>query len=163
VRIVSITVGAEQVDAVVEVPSGGPLRTSSFPWLPGRALGLLPGLRGHRCDNGAGLTFAEEMADTELAHLLEHVAVELMALSGSPVTLAGRTEWDFWRDGRGVFHVLLEYDDDLVAVGALKEAAAIVDWLTASAVSGGAPAAEDASGPPDITAAVSRLRTARRL
>lgn len=162
-RIVSITVGAERVDAIVAFPSDAPLRTSSFPGLPGRALGLLPGLRGHRCDNGAGLTFAEEMADTELAHLLEHVAVELMALSGSPVTLAGRTEWDFRRDGRGAFHVLLEYDDDLVAVGAFKEATAIVDWLTSSTVSGGAPAAGDTSGAPGIAAAVSRLRAARRL
>jgi hypothetical protein len=151
VRITSVTVGPESVEAVVTFDSDEPLRTSSFPGLPERALRVLPGLRGHRCDNGAGMTFPDEMADTEVAHLVEHVAVELMARSGSPSTLAGRTEWDFRTDGRGVFRVRLDYDDDLVAIGALKEAAGIVGWLTASAV----PA-------PDVRAAVARLRAARR-
>jgi hypothetical protein len=103
------------------------------------------------------------MADTELPHLLEHVAVELMALSGSPVTLGGRTEWDFRRDGHGVFHVLLEYDDDLVAIGALKEATAILDWLTSSPVSPESQAtSERGLAAPDVATAVSRLRAVRR-
>jgi Cyanophycin synthase-like N-terminal domain len=161
VRIVSITVDPARVEAVVEFPRAEPLRTSSFPGLSERALRLLPGLRGHRCDNGAGMTFIDEMADTEVAHLLEHIAVELMALSGSPTTLAGRTEWDFRADGHGVFRVLLEYDDDLVAIGALKEAAAIVGWLTGTATGDAGHAGSD-SGTPDLRAVVGRLRTARR-
>ena len=43
--------------------------------------------------------------DTETPHLLEHIAEELMALSGSPRWLKGETAWDFGRDGRGVFRV----------------------------------------------------------
>jgi hypothetical protein len=168
VRIASVTVGPESVEAVVTFDRAEPLRTSSFPELPERALRLLPGLRGHRCDNGAGMTFPQEMADTEIAHLLEHVAVELMALSGSPTKLAGHTEWDFRSDGRGVFHVVLDYDDDLVAVGALKDAAGIVAWLTAAG--GREPNAADADSvstageavAPDVRAAVARLREARR-
>jgi hypothetical protein len=152
VRLVSITVGQDRIEAVTAFDEGEPLRTSSFPGLPDRAMRLLPGLRGHRCDNGAGLTFAREMADTEVAHLLEHIAVELLALSGSPDTLGGRTVWDFRADGRGVFRVLLDFDDDLVAIGALKEAEAILGWLTG---------ARDV-GPPDVRPAVARLREARR-
>jgi hypothetical protein len=173
VRIASITVGPEAVEAVLTFDADEPLRTSSFPGLPERALLALPGLRGHRCDNGAGMTFPEEMADTEVAHLVEHVAVELMALSGSPTTLAGRTEWDFRTDGRGVFRVRLDYDDDLVAIGALKAAAGIVEWLTAESAGGcgGAGGSGDsvsgatASGvapAPDVRATVARLRAVRR-
>ena len=52
-----------------------------------------------------------------------------MVLAGSPRTLRGDTRWDFAADGRGVFHVLLDYDDDLVALGAIKEGALIVSAL----------------------------------
>lgn len=155
-RCVSITVGAETVDVVVAFESVEPLRTSSYLGLPARAIALLPGLRGHRCDNGAGLTFAEELVDTEVAHLLEHVAVELMALSGSPDTLAGRTAWDFREDARGVFHIRVEYDDDLVAVGALADAIPIVRWLCR-------PNDDVTAASPDVHSMVARLRALRRL
>jgi hypothetical protein len=161
VRVVSVTVDPARVEAVVDFTRDEPLRTSSFPELPTHALLVLPGLRGHRCDNGAGMTFPEEMADTEIAHLLEHIAVELMALSGSPTTLAGRTEWDFRADGHGVFRVLLEYDDDLVAIGALKEAAAIVAWLMGASAAD-ACAVGGVVGTPDVRAAVARLGAVRR-
>ena len=154
-RCLSITVGARAVDTVVAFAADEHLRTSALPDLPARAMTLLPGLRGHRCDNGAGLTFAQELADTEVAHLFEHVAVELMALAGSPDTLAGRTTWDFRRDGRGVFHVLVDYDDDLIAIGALTEAVPIVRWLCA-------PNEDVVETLPDVRAAVARLRKLRR-
>ena len=143
------------MDAVVVFAPGESMRTCSVPDLPVRAIALMPGLRGHRCDNGAGLTFAQELADTEVAHLLEHVAVELMALAGSPDTLAGQTTWDFHRDGRGVFHVLIDYDDDLVAMGALTEAVPIVGWLCG-------PGEDAHEAPPDVRTTVARLRELRR-
>jgi hypothetical protein len=55
-----------------------------------------------------------------------------MALAGSPRTLRGETSWDFARDGRGLFRVRLAYDDDLVALGAVKTAAEVVRALTAA-------------------------------
>lgn len=153
-RCVSITVRPESVEAIFAFDRDEPIRTSSFPGLAKRAIASLPGLRGHRCDNGEGLTFVEELADTEIAHLLEHVAVELMALAGSPDTLAGRTAWDFAADGHGVFHVRVEYDDDLVAIGALSEAMPIVVWICR-------PDEDVASASPDIRAVAARLRALR--
>ena len=50
-----------------------------------------------------------------------------MVLAGSPRTLSGRTKWDFARDGRGVFSVELEYDDDLVALGAMRDGTELVN------------------------------------
>jgi hypothetical protein len=147
VRVESVTLGESSVEALVRFAPGEPLRTT--PAIAARALSLLPGLARHRCDNDAGLTFSAEARDTELAHLLEHVACELMALAGSPRTLRGETAWDFGRDGRGVFRVTLQFDDDLVALGALKAAAEIVEALA------------HGEEPPDPAVTVERLRELR--
>jgi len=42
----------------------------------------LPGLRRHRCDNGRHQSFYDEARHTEVAHLLEHVLIELLATDG---------------------------------------------------------------------------------
>jgi hypothetical protein len=151
VRIETVTVAPGAIEAVVRFEAGEPLRTSEVPGACERALGLLPGLRGHRCDNADERSLAEEVADTEFAHLLEHVALEIMAMAGSPVTLRGETRWDFAAEGRGTFHVRLECDDDLVALGALKAAGAVVDWCV-----------RDEGAPPDMVGEARRLRELRR-
>lgn len=150
-RIERVTVAPEVVEAVVRFEPGEPQRTSQAPHAEERALALLPGLRGHRCENQDGRTLRDELADTEIAHLLEHAALELMAMAGSPTTLRGETRWDFAADGRGVFRVRVAYDDDLVALGALRAAAETVVWC----VSGCGAA-------PDVGAEARRLRGVRR-
>lgn len=149
-RIRSVTVEPDAVEAIVEFDSGEAMRTSDARDVPARMLAALPGLRGHRCDNGDGRSFVAELPDTELAHLLEHAALEVMALAGSPATLRGDTSWDFARDGRGVFRVRVAYDDDRVAIGSLAAAEAIVRW----AIEGG-----DA---PDPATEATRLASLRR-
>jgi hypothetical protein len=149
VRVRSVTVGPGHVEALVLFESGEPLRTSEIDSAPARAMCALPGLRGHRCDNAAGSSFADELADTEFAHLLEHATLEVMALAGSPDTLGGETRWDFSADGHGAFRVRIRYDDDLVCLGALKAAGTLVDALL------------DGSALPDMEAAARELRAAR--
>lgn len=138
----SVTVGPETVEAVVRFAALEPLRTSEVPMLAERVLRLMPGLRSHRCFNDDGLPLRDEIADTEIAHLLEHAALEVMAMAGSPDTLRGDTSWDFARDGHGVFHVRLQYDDDLVALGAMKLAAEALEWCAGGEGEGGAPDVE---------------------
>lgn len=150
-RIERVAVSLEAVEAVVRFEPDEPLRTSAIPGMSERALALLPGLRGHRCENTEGRPLRDEIADTEIAHLLEHATLEVMAMAGSPVTLRGETSWDFAADGRGVFRVRLEYDDDLVALGALKAAATAVEWC-----------AHDEAPAPDLGAEARRLRGVRR-
>lgn len=125
-HIERVTVGPQRVDVVVNVGGADADRTS--PAIAERVIELLPGLGTHRCVNAEGRTFAEELADTEVPHLFEHVVLELMALAGSPRSLKGETAWDFRRDGAGVFHVSLEYDDDLVCLGAIKAADEIMRY-----------------------------------
>ena len=146
-----VDVGPERIEAVVRVPVGSPAKTSAAPGLADRALELMPGLARHTCENGSPHGIVAELADTETPHLLEHVAFELMALSGSPRTLRGETAWDFSADGRGVYRVRLAFDDDLVALGSLREALAVCEWLLD-------PAPADK---PDVSAIASRLRAVR--
>lgn len=124
-----IEVMASRLEALVRVPAGQQLRTASSAGLGSRALELLPGLVRHTCDNGSAHGIVAELADTETPHLLEHIAFELMALAGSPRTLRGETVWDFSADGRGVFRVRLAFDDDLVALGALRAGVGVCGWL----------------------------------
>lgn len=147
--IQSIAVCPDRVDVVVRMDDPREMRTSQDPAVVARAVQLLPGLGDHRCVNDLGQAFADELADTEVPHLLEHVTLELMALAGSPRSLKGETEWDFRRDGRGVFRVSLEYDDDLVCLGAIKLADEVVTYV----LGGGEP--------PDVDAAVQSLVSLR--
>jgi len=123
-----VEVSQRHVDALVRVQPEA-MRTSSSPGFSERARELLPGLVRHSCENEEHKDFMRELADTETAHALEHIAAEVMAMAGSPRSLKGETSWDFAKDGRGVFRVRLEFDDDLVAIGALRGAADAVEWL----------------------------------
>ncbi|MCE5191555.1 MAG: hypothetical protein LLG08_07340 [Actinomycetia bacterium] len=150
-RVHSVTVCADRVDVIVDVGDAEALRTTSDSAIAERAVALLPGLDNHACRNGGDRTFSEEISDTEVPHLFEHVVMELMALAGSPRSLKGETSWDFKRDGHGIFRVSFEYDDDLVCLGAIKAASRVMGYLT-----GGEPA-------PDTKAETARLRTLREV
>lgn len=157
-RLERIDVGPLRVEAVVRVAEQKFARTAAIPQLADRVLELLPGLSRHSCENGSAHGIAAELADTETPHLLEHIAFELMALSGSPRTLKGETAWDFSADGAGVYRVRLAYDNDLVALGALKAGAGIVEWLFAGATPETGVGSTKA---PDVDALVQTLRRLR--
>ncbi|PKQ38077.1 MAG: hypothetical protein CVT59_02275 [Actinobacteria bacterium HGW-Actinobacteria-1] len=150
-RVHSVTVCADRIDVIVDVGDAEALRTTSDAAIAERAIALLPGLEEHACKNGDERTFAEEIGDTEVPHLFEHVVMELMAKAGSPRSLRGETSWDFRRDGHGIFRVSFEYDDDLVCLGAIKAASKVMSYIT-----GTGPA-------PDTEAETVRLRTLRQV
>lgn len=94
------------MEAVVRVSSPEFMRTRDFDGLAVRVLERFPEMRRHRCECGSARGIARELADTETPHLLEHVALELLALEGaSRSNTRGDTTWDFEKDGRGVFRV----------------------------------------------------------
>ncbi|MHB1340613.1 MAG: cyanophycin synthetase family protein [Coriobacteriia bacterium] len=148
-RVHAVTVCSDRVDVVVGIDEAGVMRTATAPGIADRALELLPDLERHLCHNGTGRSFAEEIADTEVPHLFEHVVMELMAQAGSPRSLKGETSWDFRRDGKGVFRVSVEYDDDFVCLGAIKLADTVMGYLL------------DDGTAPDVVAATGHLRELR--
>ncbi len=123
--IESITVRRGLVSASVRVEPGRH-RTSDSPGFSERVLSILPGLSSHPCTEGG--SFSNELENTETAHALEHIALELLRLIGPPRETAGHTAWGARVYGPGVYRVTLEATDDLTTVGALRLASDIVDW-----------------------------------
>jgi hypothetical protein len=148
-KIGRIDVGQGELEALVSAEPGL-ANTAASPGLAQMALELLPGLARHTCENGTTHGMIAELRATETPHLLEHVAVECMALSGSPRSLRAETVWDFAADGPNVYRVRLAYDLDLVALAALREGLGIVDWLMGLVAE-----------TPDIDAVVAGLRALR--
>lgn len=148
-RALRVSSDAGRVELVLALEPGDPSRTSQAPGLAESVRRVLPGIDRHRCTSpGTGL-LASEIADTEIAHLVEHVALEFAVLAGSPRTLGGNTDWDFARDGRGVFRITLETDCDALGEAAAREAVALVGRLL-----DGSPAGDVAA----VTRSLAELR-----
>lgn len=134
--IQSVTVGPENLTAHVRLANGAPERTSEDIEGTNRVYQLMPQIVEHACVSPAGDTFRDALGDTELAHLLEHVTVELMARVGARELNAGNTApgaeertWD----------ITLTCPDDVLTLAALSSAAWIMEW----AYAGGAAPAPD--------------------
>ena len=110
-----LDVGAAQAsDSVrvrcgVEIPAGYPFKTGGYPGLPARALKRYPEMVRHRCDNGRSLGVREEFADTEVAHLFEHILIEEYVRAGvDRRAIAGSTLWNFQATGWGRYTVRID-------------------------------------------------------
>jgi len=123
-----VTVLEDRVDFVLEVDAevSPDVRASAAAVL----LERFPGLAGHRCSTEGDHSFTDELVDTELAHLFEHLVLEIMACAGSPRSIHGET---VWRKGGDAFRVSIYDDDDAVCVGAARLALRMID----DAIAGG--------------------------
>jgi cyanophycin synthetase len=90
----------------------GPYKDSSSEEMPGfneRLMTWLPTLIEHRCSVGARGGFFERLRrGTYLAHILEHVTLELQTLAGTDVGYGRARE----TNEEGVYKVALEYEDE---------------------------------------------------
>jgi len=98
----------------------GELKDSSSDAIPGfidRLMNWLPGLIEHRCSVGTRGGFLERLRrGTYLAHILEHVALELQSAAGTPVSY-GKTRQ---ANDDGVYKVGLEYEHEELGRAALE-------------------------------------------
>lgn len=146
IDITRVVVGTEYLTATVRVADEAPLMTSEDLEGTTRVYNLMPTIINHACMGDAGTIFRDCMGDTELAHLLEHMTVELLARTSLvDEVIAGRT----WRElaYERMYSIQLPCVDDVLVVGALSSAVWILSW----AFTGGA-------GPvPDVDATVAGL------
>ncbi|HVC93539.1 MAG TPA: cyanophycin synthetase [Pirellulales bacterium] len=123
----------------------GELKDSPSHQLPGfnqRLMAWLPSMIEHRCGLGKREGFFDRLrGGTYMAHILEHVTLELQTLAGCEVGYGRARE----TSAEGVYKVVIEYDDEAVARACL--ATAFVLCLAA---------VDDR--PFDISAEVARLR-----
>ena len=127
IDITKVEVGPRNLEACVRVIPGAPLMTSEDIEATALVYNVMPHIADHACTGDAGSEFKDAMGNTEIAHLLEHVAVELMARAGSDGEIVcGRTRRDD-SDPRA-FVIQLACPDDVLAIAALSSAAWIIDW-----------------------------------
>ena len=108
----------------------GPLEqrpTSTIEGFADALLNLLPGLRRHGCSLGHPGGFVERLREgTWMGHVVEHVALELQTLAGHGVT-RGKTRSVKGRPG--VYNVMVAYQEEPVALAAVRLAFELVDSL----------------------------------
>ena len=146
ISIKKVVVGPKNLTATVELSAKAPRLTSENPEATKRLLELLPGLSEHLCLGDADARFGLVAEDTEVAHLLEHVTVELLALTNlaGDVT-SGKTSLVDSR--RGLYEIILACPDDVLVAASLSSAVWLLNWAYGNQ--------EDAD--PDINAIVSGL------
>lgn len=141
-----VLIGPENMTAEVRIADDAPLMTSEDIEGTARVYRLLPHIVEHVCLGDAGETFRDAMGDTEIAHLLEHVTVELLAQTDMAGDMpAGRT-WVDEIDDR-TFRIELSCPDDVLVPAALSCGVWVLDWAYTG---GGEPE-------PDIAAIVKGL------
>ena len=120
-----VTVGPRALVATVELAPSAPLMTSENPEATDLVLDLMPALSDHVCLGDSAPTFGGVAQDTELAHLLEHVTVELLAQTdiAGDVTCGQTAEV-----AERIYEITLGCPDDVLVAGALSSAAWILQW-----------------------------------
>ena len=144
-----VEIAPKSLTARVRIAMGAPLMTSEDLEGTTRVYRLLPEIVNHVCLGDVSETFKDVMGDTEVAHLLEHVTVELLAqtnLAGD--VTCGRTY--AVEDERRTYDVEFPCPDDVLVAGALSSAVWILQWAYTG---GGEPE-------PDVAATVQGLPSA---
>lgn len=126
-NIMKITIDAKKLRARVLVNPGMPVMTSEDIEATARVYYLAPAIAKHVCLGDTGREFQDCMGDTELAHLLEHLTVEILNETG----LAGDISCGRTRGVAGderLFEIELSCPDDALTIGALSSAAFMMEW-----------------------------------
>jgi cyanophycin synthetase len=92
--------------------------THRLPGFVDRLLEAMPTLREHTCSYGEPGGFVRRMTEEEgtwLGHVLEHVAIELQCLAGTPVTYGKTRSHDL---PEGQYHVIYSYEEETVGLEA---------------------------------------------
>lgn len=146
-NIMKVTVGAKKLTARVLVNPGMPLRTSEDVEATARVYYLAPGIAKHMCLGDAGREFQDCMGDTEIAHLLEHLTVEIMNLTGLAGEISSGRTRGVPADER-LFDIELSCPDDALTIGSLSSATFMMNWAFLHAD----------QTPPDVEGTIAALR-----
>ena len=109
------------------------INTEQIPFITDLLQENLPSVLSTTCYNDLGLPFDEEVRNTEIGHLFEHILLEYLcqnklAKGARRATYAGRTTWNWVRDPLGRFHIHLncgKKDSDILPL-ALEQTVALM-------------------------------------
>ena len=127
ISIKKVVVGPKNLTATVEFSAKAPRLTSEDAEATERVLELLPGLSEHLCLGDADARSGLVAKDTEVAHLLEHVTVELLALTNLAGDVSsGKTS--LVDSHRGLYEIILACPDDVLVAASLSSAVWLLNW-----------------------------------
>lgn len=98
-----------------------------------KLLELMPSLANHKCKNENNVSFFDVMDNTSLAHILEHMIIDLqISYSSSNSSLSsqaimGTSEWI--DENQGKAKIEFNYFNDIDALRAIKEAQEIINKI----------------------------------
>jgi Cyanophycin synthase-like N-terminal domain len=112
------------------------INTREIPFITNLLQENLPSVLATTCYNDQGLSFYDEVQQTEIGHLFEHIILEYlcqykMAKGARSATYAGRTTWNWIRDPFGRFYIQLscgKKDADILPM-ALEQTVALMKLI----------------------------------
>jgi len=113
-----------KVHLVVEIPESDAFLTEEMPRMPRILFRMFPYLAAQRCYNDLQVSFRREATNTEIPHLFEHLLLEVQKQVRrgivDPSPISGETQWNWTVDPRGLFHVTVGYDNEIVALASIR-------------------------------------------
>lgn len=112
------------------------LYTSDMPSLARVLEKFLPSIMHAECFNYEGLSFMQEVQDTEIGHLFEHIVLEYLcdlkiAHGFNKACFSGVTSWNWKRYERGTFTITINagYQDALLVSEAVGQGVRLLSLL----------------------------------
>ncbi len=132
--------------------------TAKLPGFSDRLVKLIPTLAEHTCSYGEPGGFVRRLNEddgTWLGHVMEHVAIELQCLAGTPVTF-GKTRGHGLPPGQ--YHVVYSFDDEAVGMAAGRLAMRLIHHLLPARMDAHDPAPLDFTAELDALVELARSR-----
>lgn len=127
ISLKKVAIDAKKFVATIELSSKAPLMTCDDLEATTRIYNLFPAIINHVCMGDASDTFKDVMGNTELAHLLEHVCVELLAQTNLAGDIsAGKTF--IAREDTRIYTLEFICNDDVLVTAAFSSAIWIMNW-----------------------------------
>lgn len=127
ISLKKVAIDAKKFVATIELSSKAPLMTCDDLEATTRIYNLFPAIINHVCMGDASDTFKDVMGNTELAHLLEHVCVELLAQTNLAGDIsAGKTF--IAREDTRTYTLEFICNDDVLVTAAFSSAIWIMNW-----------------------------------
>ena len=131
-ELLEVQVGPKNLSYTLKLSQDLGLSTEENREAVQKIVGLMPGMLEHVCISPAGDSFKDALVHTDLAHLLEHMVVEILALSGRVELVCGKTRKLSDSNEGSVFQTVLSCDDDTLTIAAISSALWIMEWALAA-------------------------------
>lgn len=127
ISLKKVAIDAKKFVATIELSPKAPLMTCDDLEATTRIYNLFPAIINHVCMGDASDTFKDVMGNTELAHLLEHACVELLAQTNLAGDISAGKTFIAQEDTR-TYTLEFICNDDVLVTAAFSSAIWIMNW-----------------------------------